>query len=657
MTEQFELFPDPATTIQVGASREEPALWVRRLLIWERPSDPPFRTVPFRRGLNIVWSPDPGIEDAEVGRSSGSGHGAGKTLLCRLLRYCLGEETFAPPKVKHRISKSLSEGVVGAELVLSGETWGVVRKLGNARQAVVAKHRQPEEILAAETPPTGMTPLLEAIQEALHASALEQEMPGETKWKSWFISLAWLARDQECRFDHTLSWRHKATDSKPSLLDMTNEQLLVAVRLLIKAIDIDELRLKEERGAVSERAKTLSKRKEHLEWSIERMTSELLPRLGLEPTLIESKELGDRAILRAAEEKLGVAEAELALGDEAPEVSSTRSEREAVIGEIEANKAKLEGVMADLTVLNKLVSFNEPESTSTEDEDAPKTCMFCGAPLDREPETSPSNVINLFAAMQESDVEPEIAEMLHSSCSACAKNDRIEIHRLRRKLTELKASRDRLSREIDKRKAEAKARLNKSLQRYQEADRAESAAARLEALRADLGELNRRLDELEKQKGKLKEAIAKARTQHRAVIDRFEELFRYVCRGLLGTGTDASLTLDAKGLQTSVEVGGAAMDSVQAIAFDVAAMLMSMEGRTHLPAFLVHDSPRATDLGISVYHRLLRFGAALEADLKGPPFQYILTTTTEPPEELQEEFVVTELSGFMREERLLGRSI
>ncbi|MBN0055952.1 chromosome segregation protein SMC, partial [Pseudomonas aeruginosa] len=68
------------------AQMHEPRLWVRRLVIWEKPGEPPLRDVPLRPGLNIVWTPD----------DNGIGHGVGKTLFCRLLRYCLGEDKFAP---------------------------------------------------------------------------------------------------------------------------------------------------------------------------------------------------------------------------------------------------------------------------------------------------------------------------------------------------------------------------------------------------------------------------------------------------------------------------------------------------------------------------------------------------------------------------------
>ena len=58
---------------------------------------------------------------------------------------------------------------------------------------------------------------------------------------------------------------------------------------------------------------------------------------------------------------------------------------------------------------------------------------------------------------------------------------------------------------------------------------------------------------------------------------------------------------------------------------------MSIEGKGHIPSFLVHDSPREADLGASIYNRIFDFGHRLENSTPAPLFQYIITTTTEPP--------------------------
>jgi hypothetical protein len=83
MAQQGELFPKADATVRLDASRGEPRLWVRRIVLWEKPGEI-IRDIRLRQGLNIIWSPDPGADQAELGLDAGSGHGAGKTLFCRL---------------------------------------------------------------------------------------------------------------------------------------------------------------------------------------------------------------------------------------------------------------------------------------------------------------------------------------------------------------------------------------------------------------------------------------------------------------------------------------------------------------------------------------------------------------------------------------------
>lgn len=85
---------------------------------------------------------------------------------------------------------------------------------------------------------------------------------------------------------------------------------------------------------------------------------------------------------------------------------------------------------------------------------------------------------------------------------------------------------------------------------------------------------------------------------------------------------------------------------------------MSMEGRTHIPAFLIHDSPREADLGLSIYHELFHLVQELEQVGNQPLFQYIVTTTTRPPDELLEEpWLRDTLGGAPADARLLRRDL
>ena len=146
-----------------------------------------------------------------------------------------------------------------------------------------------------------------------------------------------------------------------------------------------------------------------------------------------------------------------------------------------------------------------------------------------------------------------------------------------------------------------------------------------------------------------------------AYSDSLSRFFNAIIRAVIGTDATGRVSFDGNGLRASVELGGerstAAIDSLKVIAFDLATMCMSIEGRTHLPAFLVHDSPREADLGLSVYHRLFRLAHNLEETGAQPLFQYIVTTTTSPPDELRTRPWLAETLGGAAESRLMKRDL
>lgn len=93
--------------------RTEPRLWVRRFVIWSEPGVI-LREIHLHPGLNIIWAPDPADQAAGPDADLTVGDGSGKTLFCRLLRYCLGEDRFAPGEQRERIAQAFPEGRVGA---------------------------------------------------------------------------------------------------------------------------------------------------------------------------------------------------------------------------------------------------------------------------------------------------------------------------------------------------------------------------------------------------------------------------------------------------------------------------------------------------------------------------------------------------------------
>ena len=66
MRRQLDLTARPGLQIEPGAGRDQPRLWVRRLVVWEAPGGRVVRDIALRPGLNIVWSPDPADEGARI---------------------------------------------------------------------------------------------------------------------------------------------------------------------------------------------------------------------------------------------------------------------------------------------------------------------------------------------------------------------------------------------------------------------------------------------------------------------------------------------------------------------------------------------------------------------------------------------------------------
>jgi hypothetical protein len=180
-----------------------------------------------------------------------------------------------------------------------------------------------------------------------------------------------------------------------------------------------------------------------------------------------------------------------------------------------------------------------------------------------------------------------------------------------------------------------------------------------------LGELQSSATAIDDLTAKQGEETRKATEQRNAslqTVARLSLLFDAVLKYLIPDGASGTINLDQNDLNLRLQMGGerstAAVDSLKIVAFDLAAMLLTIEGRTQLPAFLIHDSPREADLGLSIYNRLFMLGEKLEGMGSSPLFQYIVTTTTAPPEAYRKEpWQRLELHGAPPDKRLFATDL
>ncbi len=658
MTSQLDLIGRLPVKLKPESSRLEPRLWVRRLVVWSDPTTI-IREVKLRPGLNIVWSPDPADRDRPAEGDGGLGHGSGKTLFCRLLRYCLGEERFAPDRQRDRIAHALKDGLVGAEIVVDGTVWAVVRSIGMTRKHLAVQGGELKVLAAGNSNSTGMGPLQDAVEKAIITNPVAELISAGGPPQAWLAALAWLTRDQECRFGRVLDWRAAESDSGSPVRSWSDAERLEALRALLKALTPEEQELRRRVGSLESERSAGERDLGHQEWSVAQLRRRLGVELGVPAEALPDGSLAGDVLKRAATARLAsTAVVTLAAGPQ--DVDQARAAYEAArrrVVTLEGTLSRLNGLIPELEKLVQLIRGEIPGVSFREHGAEHPACPVCEVPVDRV----------LAEGCGLSHKLPNLAEIRQRRYQLIRRLDE-ESERLQAAIRERNRSQSE--------HAEAQADLEQTHQRLLAAEQASEArreewfaarrnledADRLAAWARSLEEAGAKLLHLGEEVETVREHVAELRGQQARVFRHASKLFDTIIGDLVGPEATGRITLDGNGLHLGVDMGGdrstAAIDSLKVLAFDLTALCMSIEGRTSVPSFLLHDSPREADLGLSRYHRVIRFVRALESVGPMPLFQYILTTTTRPPKELcRNPWLVLTLEGTPADKRLLGRDL
>ena len=147
---------------------------------------------------------------------------------------------------------------------------------------------------------------------------------------------------------------------------------------------------------------------------------------------------------------------------------------------------------------------------------------------------------------------------------------------------------------------------------------------------------------LDKEIRKSLDKQTKARQQQKRALSDFSETFDRVTKAVLGVELSASVHFDGRQLATEMNERGdltsAAIETLKILAFDLAALISGIEGRGFHPRLLIHDGPREADMAADLYQKLFLLVRELEIAFGKsgtPSFQYIVTTTEPPPEDMQ----------------------
>lgn len=659
MPSQAELFPREELKLVPEPGRTAPRFWVRRMVIWSEPGEV-LRAITFRPGLNIVWSPDPGETDMDAAGVGVIGHGSGKTTFCRLLRYCLGEETFAPDSQRERIANKFSEGYVGLDVVLDGVTWVIARPLGIRRRHFAVEGGDLDSVLSGDVSAAGIDSFLTAMTTQLLTLGTMKMLPVSARGpRAWLAALAWATRDQECRFDHALDWRSASSESRSPIRDWNRLEVRNTVRAFLRALTPKELETLEQLASFDGQAQATTRELDNRNWEINRLRERLLVGLELPETALSGGELDLQLLRQAANEKFAKA-ATLPAGLAQPSLDSARSaeaESRDQLAELEGRLRAIDGLINEVELGLPYMQAELPILFVEMDKADKPVCRLCEVSIDRV----------LAEGCKLSHNLPDLAGAARRY-ETCQANLAVQ----RTKLGDLQGERSALPAKIAlaRQTHEQSSRSLKALERSQDARNDEVFRAR--RLIDDVA----RYDELIGLRARAKEkadsttgSVARSRAvletlraEQGDVFQRLTQHFDAIIRNFVGPTSSGRVALSAQGLDLSVQMSGerstAAIESLKVLAFDLAALCLSMEGETQIPAFLVHDSPREADLGKSIYNRLFHLIADLETKSDQPTFQYIVTTTTAPPDAfLEEPWIRLRLQGLPASERLLRRDL
>lgn len=659
MPQQHEMFDPPKLSLTVPAGLKEPRLWVRRLAIWEAPGGQKIRDIALRPGLNIIWSPD-GFDDSGAGGVRAIGHGSGKTLFCRLLRYCLGEQRFADETQRERISVAFPNGIVGAEVMLDGVCWAVVRPLGIRRRHVAIADGSLDEIAAGDGATTSIDPLIEAIEQSIvtrGVAGLARLQPGQ---KAWPIALAWLSRDQECRFDDVLDWRSPASGSDAPLPASGRETgpRREALRAFLTAITEEEQQARRNEEALRTDVANAEREISYLDWDRDRRHARLIDQLGLAEQTLPEMPLLLEVFQKAVDAQLAGA-AQLPTGDMA-ELGKARKallDAREELRRTDEERIRLDAqVPAERQVLT-LLSSEIPSLSAAAENAASQVCPICEVPIDK--------------ALAE---KCGLSHKLHdeTECRARLAAKRQEVGDQKQKIDGLEARLKTLQpaaalgrqqvEQAEKRVQAIESVRDTRASVWQAATRLKEGVERFAELSTERDEVRKRLRGLDDKLTKERERLAAFRDKQGLTFGRITQKFSAIIRRLVNENAKGSVTLSGNGLEILVDVDGdrrtAAIESLKVLAFDLACLCLSIEGATRVPAFLVHDSPREADLGLSIYDELFRLMRELEGLTETTAFQYIVTTTTRPPDDLRcDPWLRLVLRGAPGSERLMARDL
>ncbi len=658
------LFPmnDSQGPWQFDGARDKPVVFLKELVLLENANPvKEMRKVSFHAGLNIVWA-DPKTEIAKKGGSKLSGHSAGKTTFCRILRWLLGESRFGRDELQQAVGGEFPAGWALLHVELAGTSWVIGRSFWDTSQHWAIPATSITEVLSEGIPQThSTTDFFDELDSHTIQPLGHRTLPGLSEPLQWTDLLAWFARDQDAALQTVEAWRANTATISRNIAAKDSRHTIM--RLVLGLLDEGEWREKNSSAEMEVEKAEETKKKPDLEASATASCDSL--RFVMDA---ETKNLNGPLLLAKVQAKLdqlaetrGTIQARLAdqnfqsIDEKFQDAANARAKQEQKIASLERGIKKLEKRIAEraaeaIRTKQREIEMGRglpPGICGRHKDEVGDQCKFFqeGA----RPIGSPQTEADIAAQRDgfEDQKDEDIAEL------ALTQNDLLFLQETE---GEFKSSRDTALAERENLLAE----LAKHEVQIATTEHILKNAKSAEELRESNETKLRDLKAAIKRSNAIQTTIRSSPAQSSVRID-FSLFYQHLFRKLSDDDATASVTYDSDGLlklsaKTREIISSSAVEALKVIAFDLAVMFWSARGNGYHPRFLIHDSPRVADMSAVPYAAIFELVCeAQEAAGITPNFQYIISTTEPPPQDLIKDHLILPLDASQRDERLFRR--
>lgn len=619
---------------ELRVGNKSPSLWVEKLGIFSAAKyESLIREVSLRRGVNVIWAKEPAMGSQTDG-SRIVGHGVGKTSFCLLLRYCLGDTGTLVNDLRAELKQPFRNGGIGAVIHINGQTFAVFRFFAEDKD-FYARTDSLEALLLDENPQP-YAEFEDFLKTNMLANLSARKIPETGQSIEWHHLLAWLTRDQGARFASFFKWRvEEGTKLQRSptvmravlgLLETEEQDLLNSIQREKKALQRDLTRINQRKQEADRIRLRIASDLRHWVgaadnldlYTVDLLAPSVYKLLEDNNTPYEKKFNTREAELKAFEDSLQPLRTQHLLAQQAFNYWSNESQL------LQASRAGNEKEVRRLQNLRNQLAY------------LAGTCIHAHIPFQQCSHIKQKQAVTSLQDRQEiRSLKDSIAQQAEGELSALKYLDEAKrnLQTVQKELANHEPNRRRLQMARDTAFLDSRrgTLIKKELDRWQntfgtpEADQfmkqaEESCKKQKEHIRSEetrLKILKSNKSERAKQLSCMTDNVARHLLQSlQGVFDAHHE--HYPFRLLTGSG-EAHKVLD-------ILMG------------DLVCLLDATHNNSAFPAFLVHDCPREADMSPWLYEHYLQLFLELDASTGSsalPPFQYIITTTSEPPLGLQ----------------------